>query len=166
MTSSTVSLRVRVAAAIITIIAFCLLLVAVTVTTGPSLSLNLNLSEPESLPGPPSISTCKAVHTRARRAYEKSLKLDKKRLAAKARAKAEKLASVTAASHSMPNTTQTLTSHTAIGNSNCQASADLGEGSSRDPQALIHPAPEVDLGEGSVDSMGVVLQLHCNGFIT
>ncbi|KAG1829200.1 hypothetical protein EV424DRAFT_1589549 [Suillus variegatus] len=96
---------------------------------------------------------CKAVHTRARRAYEKSLKLDKKRLAAKARAKAEKLASVTAASHSMPNTTQTLTSRTAIGNSNCQASADLGEGSSRDPQALIHPAPEVDLGEGSFGIM-------------
>ncbi|KAG1810271.1 uncharacterized protein HD556DRAFT_1302609 [Suillus plorans] len=188
MTSSTVSLRVRVAAAIITIIAFCLLLVAVTETTGPSPSLNLNLSEPESLPGSPSISTvtsgimppqrrlpieydcdacgahnvdairltrhrnqCKAVRTRARRAYEKSLKLDKKRLAAKARAKAEKLAYVTAASHPMPNATQTLTSRTAIGNSS-QASAYLGEGSSRDPQALIHPAPEVDLGEGSSKS--------------
>ncbi|KAG1785373.1 uncharacterized protein HD556DRAFT_138253 [Suillus plorans] len=85
---------------------------------------------------------CKAMRTRGRRAYEKCVQLHEKRLAAKARAKAEKLASVTAASHPMP-TTQTLTSRTTSGNhSYCKDLADLGEGSSKGPFTPSHPVPE------------------------
>lgn len=46
---------------------------------------------------------CQVVRTRARRAFEKSQQLQKKRLAEKMQAKAEKLACV-AASHLMPTT--------------------------------------------------------------
>ncbi|KAG1848157.1 hypothetical protein C8R48DRAFT_778955 [Suillus tomentosus] len=85
---------------------------------------------------------CKAVRTRARRAYEKFVQLHEKRLAAKARAKAGKLASVTAASHPMP-TTQPLTGYTTSGNhSYCRDSADSGEGSSKGPFTPSHPVPE------------------------
>ncbi|KAG1797595.1 hypothetical protein EV424DRAFT_1539496 [Suillus variegatus] len=85
---------------------------------------------------------CQAVRTRARRAYEKSLQLHKKRLAAKARSKAEKLASVTAASHPMP-TTQTLTGRTTSGNhSYLRDLADSGEGSSKGPFTPSHPVPK------------------------
>ncbi|KAG1905250.1 uncharacterized protein F5891DRAFT_1183198 [Suillus fuscotomentosus] len=68
---------------------------------------------------------CKAMRTKARRAYEKCVHFHEKRLAAKARAKAEKLAFVTAASHPM-STAQTLTGRTTSGNhSYCRDLADL-----------------------------------------
>ncbi|KAG1878443.1 hypothetical protein C8R48DRAFT_768001 [Suillus tomentosus] len=86
---------------------------------------------------------CQVVRTRDCRVYEKSLQLHKKRLAAKARAKAEKLASATAASHPMP-TTQTLTGRTTSGNhtSYFRDLAGSGEGSSMGPFSPSHPVPE------------------------
>lgn len=68
---------------------------------------------------------CKALRIRAQRAYERSVQIHKKRLAAKARAKAERLA---------------------------LAEAVTAEGSSKHPQVLTHLAPAADLGEGSVST--------------
>ncbi|KAG2047320.1 hypothetical protein BDR06DRAFT_100061 [Suillus hirtellus] len=85
---------------------------------------------------------CKAVCTRACRAYEKFVQLHEKRLAAKARAKAEELASVTAASHPMP-ATQTLTSCTTSGNhSYFRDLTDSSEGSSKGSFTSSHPVLE------------------------
>lgn len=68
------------------------------------------------------------MRIRVQRAYEKSLQIHKKRLAAKARAKAERLASA-------------------------QAEAVTAESFSKHPQALTsHLAPAADLGEGSVST--------------
>lgn len=68
------------------------------------------------------------MRIRVQRAYEKSLQIHKKRLAAKARAKAERLASA-------------------------QAEAVTAESFSKHPQALTsHLAPAADLGEGSIDT--------------